>query len=191
MNFFTASLLILIIGLLGLLVWSLRRVEHPTSSGHAALLEEASRRHPTYFPVIRQAMSTDDFGFLAERGSGRLVRRAHRERQRIALLYLRELRRDFESLLHLARIVAVLSPEVAAAQEFERLRLNVQFRLRYQVVLWALRSGLLLLPQLCGLSVMVSQLSATMDVAMTELGERAAVAAEIASSVDRRRLDVA
>jgi hypothetical protein len=154
-------------------------------------LEEPGRRHPTYFPLIRQAMSPADFGFLAERGSEKLVRRAHKERQRIALLYLAELRADFDRLLRLARVIAILSPEVEAAQEFERLRLGLQFFWHYQVVLWALRLGLLLLPQLCGLSVMVSQLACRMEAAMSELGERANVAAELASSLDRRGLDVA
>jgi len=176
-----------------LLVWLL---DDPYQVNAAILAEpgslgESGRRHPTYFPLIRQAMSHADLGFLAERGSARLVRRAHRERQRIALSYLEELRGDFERLLRLARVIAVLSPEVQATQEFERLRLSLRFSWRYQTVLWALRFGLLLLPQLCSLSVMVSELAARQESAMNELGERAALAAELASSLQRRGMDVA
>jgi len=153
--------------------------------------EEPSRRHSTYFPLIRQAMSPADFGFLAECGSVKLIRRAHRERQRIALVYLAELRADFDRLLRLARIIAGLSLRVGAVQKFERLRLSLQFAWRYQIVLWALRLGLLLLPQLCGLSEMVSQLASRMEAAMNDLGERASVAAGLASSLDRHRMDIA
>ena len=177
--------------LLVLLIWLVRA---PQKNGILppidAAIDDSGRRHPTYFPMIRQAMSPADLGFLAERGSVTLVRRAHKERQRIALLYLADLRGDLERLLHLARVIAVLSPEVRATQELERLRLTVQFFRRYHLILWALRFGLLLLPQLSGLSAMVSALSVRMESAMTALGERAALAADLASSLNRRGLDM-
>src|SRR2546423_2210635 len=174
------------------LVWLLHRPEaKPAILVEPAPFEETGRRHPTYFPVIRQAMSSSDLGFLAKRGSVRMVRRAHRERQRIALSYLAELHGDFGRLLRLARVIAVLSPEVKTTREFERLRLTLRFSWRYQTVLWALHFGLLLLPQLCALSVMVSELAAQLESAMAELGERAVLATELASSLDRRGLDVA
>jgi hypothetical protein len=136
-------------------------------------------------------MSEEDFEFLAARGPVRLVRRAHKERQRIALLYLADLRADFQRLLRLAKVIAVLSPEVAASHEFERLRLSIRFSWRYHMVLLGLHSSLLLLPQLNGLSQIVSELAFRMESAMKELGERAAVAAELASTLNRRGLDVA
>jgi hypothetical protein len=141
--------------------------------------------------VIRQAMSEEDFDFLAARGPLRLVRRTHKERARIAMLYLTELRADFHRLLRLARVIAVLSPEVAASHEFERLRLTLRFSWRYRMVRLGLYAGLLFLPQLSGLSIMVSELAFRMEVAMKELGDRAAVAAELASTLNRRGLDVA
>lgn len=153
--------------------------------------QQAGRRHATYLPVICQAMSPADFRFLAARVPVKLVRKAHKERQRIAMLYLTELRREFRGLQRLARAIAALSPEVRAAQEFERFRLTAQFSWRYQIVLLALYSGLLLLPQLCGLSVIVSELAVRLEAATQELGERAALAAELASSLDRRGLDLA
>jgi hypothetical protein len=190
-------ILMLLIGagvsLMTLLAWILRSPERlqSTTPDDSAPYERSGRRHPTYFPVIRQAMSPSDLGFLAERGSTMLVRRAHRERQRIALSYLAELRGDFERLLRLARVIAVLSPQVRATREFERLRLTLLFSLRYHTILWALRFGLLLLPQLCELSVMVSALASRLESAMSELGERAILATELASSLHRRGLDMA
>lgn len=175
------------------LLWVLHVPKQLLTAGPAdsTSFEERGRRHPTYFPVIRQAMSTSDLGFLAERGSTILLRQTRRRRQRIALSYLADLRGDFERLLRLARVIAVLSPEAQATGEFERLRLTLQFSLRYHTILWALRFGLLLLPQLCELSVMVSRLASRLESAMSELGERAMLAAELASSLQRRGLDLA
>jgi hypothetical protein len=152
---------------------------------------ETGRRHPTYFPMIRQAMSAADLGFLAERGSNTLVRRAHRERQRVALTYLAELRGDFERLLHLARVISLLAPEARETHEFDRVRLSLRFSLRYRTIAWALHLGLLLLPQLCALSVMLSELASRLDSALVELGERAILASELASSLDRSGADLA
>jgi hypothetical protein len=189
--------LIVLIGvvavLLTLLFWAARAPKpgNPPNTPNLECIEEPSRQHATYFGVIRQAMSEEDLAFLASRGPVRLVRRAHKERQRIAMLYLAELRTDFERLLRLARVIAVLSPQVAAAHEFERLRLTVRFSWRYRMVLLGLYAGLLLLPQLSGLSQIVSELAFRMETAMKDLGERAAVAAELASTLNRGGLDAA
>jgi hypothetical protein len=179
--------------LLSLLIWTLLTPKRDSPAGVATIrsIEEPSRPHATYFGVIRQAMSEEDFDFLAARGPLRLVRRTHKERARIAMLYLTELRADFHRLLRLARVIAVLSPEVAASHEFERLRLTLRFSWRYRMVRLGLYAGLLFLPQLSGLSIMVSELAFRMEVAMKELGDRAAVAAELASTLNRRGLDVA
>jgi hypothetical protein len=175
------------------LFWALlspKRDRHPDVS-RMALMEEPARHHATYLGVIRQAMSEEDFDFLSSRGPLPLARRAHRERQRIAMLYLRELRADFQRLLRLAGVIAVLSPEVAPSHEFARLRLSLRFFWRYRAVRLGLYAGLLLLPQLSGLSVMVSELAFRLELAMKELGDRAEVAAELASTLDRHGLDVA
>lgn len=152
---------------------------------------ETGCRHTTYLRMICHAMSSTDFRFLTARGPLSVVRRTHRERQRIAVLYLSELRREFLGLRRLARIVAVLSPEVRAVQGAERIWLTLQFFCRYHAVRLALYSGLLLLPQLSALSVIVSELAVGMEEAVKALAERAARAVEIASSLDRRRLDLA
>jgi hypothetical protein len=180
--------------LLALLFWAARpprRQDQPAPPSLESMEEEPARQHATYFGVIRQAMSEEDLAFLATRGPVRLVRRAHKERQRIALLYLADLRADFERLLRLARVIAVLSPEIPASHEFERLRLTVRFSWRYQLVRLGLYAGLLLLPQLSGLSQLVSELAFRMESAMKDLGERAAVAAELASTLNRGGLDPA
>jgi hypothetical protein len=189
----TLFILVAVIMLLVLLFLALGSPRRDRRAGVSSIgpIEEPARPHATYFGLIRQAMSEQDFNFLAARGPLRLVRRTHKERQRIAMLYLRDLRDDFRRLLRLARVIAVLSPEVAASHEFERLRLSIRFSWRYQMVWLGLYAGLLFLPQLSGLSVMVSELAFRMEGAMKELDDRAAVAAELASTLNRRGLDVA
>jgi len=118
------------------------------------------------------------------------VRRVRRERRRVALAYLSGLHENFQSLLRMARVIAVLSPELDAVHEFERLRLTAKFAWQYEMIRWKLLAGVAPVPQLNGLSDLVSGLSVRMEAAMKELGERAAVAAELASSMNRRGLDV-
>jgi len=176
-----------------LLLWALRRPQKDTRVGVPYLepVEEPARQHATYFGLIRQAMSHEDFEFLAARAPVRLVRRTHQERQRIALLYIENLRADFQRLLRLAKVIAVLSPEIAASHEFERLRLSIRFSWHYRLVLLGLYGGHLLMPQLSGLSQIVSEFAFRLESAMQDLGERASVAAELASTLNRSGLDPA
>jgi hypothetical protein len=153
-------------------------------------LEEQGQRHVNYLPQIRQAFATTDYEFLSERASREVQRRVRRERRGVALAYLAALRGDFQSLLRMARVIAALSPEVVAVQEFERLLLSVMFAWRYQMTRWKLWTGLAPMTQLDGLSNLVSGLSVRLELAVQELGERAAAAAELASSMNRRGLDV-
>lgn len=89
----------------------------------------------------------------------------------------------------MARIIAVLSPEVEAVQEFERLRLTVKFNWNYQLIRMQLRAGFEPLLRLDGLSNLVSGLSVRMETALKELGERAALAGELASALNRSGVD--
>ena len=182
----------LVLVLLLLLAWALRAPRKPKRPGVGPnFLEETGRRHVDFLPQIRQALAHSDYDFLADRGMSSLQRRLRRERKRIVLAYLAAVREDFESLLRMAKIIYVLSPEVAALHKFERLRLPLKFSLRYRLIRMQLRAGKVPIPRLAGLSDLVSGLSVRMETAMKELGERAALAAELASSFDGRGSDVA
>lgn len=191
MSFTLIFFVLIVAALLALLVWALRSPRAPAAGKFdLACLEETGRRHATYFAAIRQALSPADLEFLTARGSPARARRVRKERRKVALLYLTQLRDDFQRLLRLARAVAVVSPEVGAGQELERLWLSLQFSRRYQLLRLGLYSGLLSLPQLRGLSQMVSELAVQMEAAMKELGERAALAVKLASSLDGRDVDI-
>jgi hypothetical protein len=182
-------------GLIGLLLilfaWSLRSAGRPLPpSSRIGATDECGRRHMTYLPQIRQAFAQTDYDFLSKNASREVLRRVRRERRGVALLYLASLREDFESLLRMARVIAALSPELNVVHEIERLRLTAKFNWHFEMIRWKLLAGNAPVSQLHGLSDLVSSLSVRIDAALKELGERAAVAAELASSMNRRGLDV-
>jgi hypothetical protein len=141
--------------------------------------DHAGRRHVVYFPQVRQAMAAEDLAFLASRGLPKLAGRVRKERRRIALAYLACLRVDFLKLWRLARVIASMSPQVGAAQEFARLRLGLSFSLRYEMVRIKFFFGFAALPELGSLSEVVSRLSIRLETAMKNLGESAALAAKL------------
>lgn len=180
-----------ILFLLLLLAWALygskeRMGKQPDSLS----LDDLSRRHILFLPQIRQALAPRDFSFLASRGSPKLARRVRKERRHIAFAYLAAVQADFRNLLKLARLVTLLSPEVVAVQEFEQLRLSCEFSLRCQWIRARLILGPTPFSQLNGLSCIVSGLAVRLETAITELGERAALASELASSPHGRGVNL-
>lgn len=188
----TVSVLLLsafAVALLLLLAWAIRS---PGSSSHTSDLDvsdELGRNHVTFFPQMRQATAQEDFAFLASHGSRRLLQTVRKERRSIALNYLRCLKEDFSKLWQLSRVLARLSPQVVAGQEFERFRLGVSFAIRYEMVRFGLAFGFSPFADLNSLSEMVGKLAIRLETAMNELGERAALAGELASTLHRRGLD--
>jgi hypothetical protein len=183
--------LILLVGIIAalllLLAWALRGPGKLTKSGAGSnALEANDRPHVNFLPHIRQALDISDYEFLAERSTPVMQRRVRRERRDVALAYLSALRLEFEDLLRMARIIAGLSPEIVVMQEFERLRLTVKFMWRYELIRMKLRVGFAPLQQLDRLGNLISGLSVRLEIAVKELGERAALAAESASPRDRR-----
>ena len=186
----------LFFGLVGVLlllfVWAARKKASKDSPLlEATALEECGRGHVAHLPQIRQALAETDSLYLSRRAPAIVAKRVRRERRRVALAFLSAVRDDFQNLLRMAKIVARLSPEVVALHEFERIRLTIVFAWHYQMIRLQLRCGLLPIPQLDGLSSLVSALSVRMETAMNALGERAALASQMASSFDRRGSDVA
>ena len=173
-----------------LLAWVLRdprELEQPDADlGNA---EDLDQRHVTYFPQVRQAMAAEDSTFLSSRASQVLARRVQRERRKIALAYLACLRGDFLKLWRLARVLASMAPQVGAAQELERLQLGLVFSWRYEMIRLKFLLGFAPLPELGSLSEVVSRLSIRLETTVKDLGERAALAATLTSSLDGRGLN--
>jgi hypothetical protein len=173
-----------------LLAWVLRdprELEQPDADlGNA---EDLDQRHVTYFPQVRQAMAAEDSTFLSSRASQVLARRVQRERRKIALAYLACLRGDFLKLWRLARVIASMAPQLGAAQELERFQLGLAFSWHYEMIRMKFLLGFAPLPELGSLSGVVSRLSIRLETAMKDLGERAALAAKLASSLDGHGLN--
>jgi hypothetical protein len=187
--FYIAAVALLLI----LLLWALRAPRRNTTEARdeSTLFGQSGRRHTTYLPLIRQVLSPGDLAFVAARGFPELFHRVRKERRRVALSYLTELREDFAGLLRLAAVVAAMSPDLAPAQETERVWLNVQFECRYQMLRIALYLGVFPQRRLDALSSVVSELAVRMEAAISEFGERATMTAKLGSSLNGQGVDVA
>jgi hypothetical protein len=177
-----ASVPVALLVLLVLILRDPREVANSDDDSDSA--GQVGRRHVSYFPQVRRALASEDLAFLASRGSRELTSRVRKERRRIGLAYLACLRLDFLKLWRLARVIASMSPQVGLGQELARLRLGLAFSMRYEVIRIKFFFGFAPLPELGFLSDVVSRLSFRLETAMNNLGERAALAAKLASSLD-------
>ena len=190
MNFPLLLLFGLGILLLLLLAWVLRDPRKLAKLGaDLSSAGELDWRHVNYFPQVKRALAAEDFAFLASRGSRALAKLVRKERRKIALAYLACLRSDFLRLWRLARVIASMSQQVGTAQELERLRLGLVFSWHYEMIRIKFLFGFAPLPELGSLSEVISRLSIRLETAMKDLGERAALAARLASSLEGRGLD--
>ena len=189
MSFTFYTFLIIVALLLTVFVWSLRSTNRQTvpfsSSG---VLHDFQASHVMHLPQIRRALAPADYEFVSKKISPKALRQMRRERRQVALTYLSALRAEFDRLMRTARVMAALSPEVTTGQEMERVFLTVSFLWRYRATRLILRAGFAPLPQLSDLSNVLSSFSVRLEEAMREMGERAAVVAEVVSSPDRRRI---
>ena len=170
--------------------WSLRKPKGHTVPGpSSAIPQDLQGSHVTHLPQIRRALAPADFEFASRKIPRAALRRMQRERRNVALAYLSALRAELKRLLRTARIVASLSPEVAGGQELERIVLTLNFLCRYWVIRMSVWAGFTPLPQISDLGDLLSAYSVRLEEAIRELGERAAMVAEMVSSPDRRRID--
>jgi hypothetical protein len=171
---------IAVLGLAGLLIWGLRGASRRKTTDSGLNVFSSAPRHLRNMAQIRQAMDRADLKYAAEKAGPHLASKIRHERQRVTLLYLAAIRRDFEQSLRVARIVAVLSPEISGAHEYERLRLSTAFHCRFYLIQIRLRIGSVAQPQILALGQMAETLALQIEDAMAKLGERAALAAELA-----------
>ena len=163
-----------------LLIWSVRNPVRKNRSSRVLGVLESAPHHLCNMTSVRQALCADDFGYVLQKGGSALAGELRRERKRVAVLYLQALRKDFESLLRIARVAALLSPEISAPDEYERLRLSFSFYLRFNLLRLRFLLGDSAMPGLGALGEMVTSLAVQMETAMSQLGEKALLAAELA-----------
>ena len=157
--------------LVGLLVWALRppaRRALPETDIFEALRHS---RHSSRMPQVLRALQPADTEHLRESGQVALMQTLRRQRRRIALNYLNELQQEFEMLLEISRVLAVMSPDAVGMEEIERWRLSVTFAATCAFLRWKLRLGLQPFSGFTLLSNMASNISLELDTATTRIAE--------------------
>jgi len=170
-NLLLVGIGVLIACLLTLLVWAAgNRAAAPKPMQSEIGKLSLACKHVVNLPQIRQALAPADFSYLAKKSGPRTAQRVDKERRRIALRYLCGLREDFEQLMHAAQVVASLSPEVEAKEEWKRLRLGVEFRIKYQLARAKFALGAPGFPGLERLAQLVSSLAMDLERAVAGIG---------------------
>lgn len=172
-----------------LLLWALRPPKRRLMSPNEVFEALSAQRHYERLPQILQALRKDDTEYVENCGRRELVPRLRAERKRIALQYLGCLQEDFEVLLEASRIIAALSPEVIPMHEYERLKLGLRFSFFCHYLRWRLRLGLQTWDAFGAISDMAGSMTLQLETAAARLGERAAMASEYSSFLEKGRGD--
>lgn len=189
MNFAFYSFFVIIALLFVAFVWSQRNSKRNAAPApHTRTALDLPSGHVNCLPQIRRALSPEDYQYASKRIPKEALRRMRRERKQIALGYLTALHEELVRLLRTAKVIASLSPKVVPGQELERLVLAMNFLWRYRLIQLSVWAGFAPLPQLSALSNLLSAYSVRVEEAMKEMGERAALVAEMVSSPDRRSI---
>jgi hypothetical protein len=161
-----------------LLCWALR----PPARGPRPALDvfEALRqsRHLSRMSHILQALQPQDTEYLRITGQMALMQTIRRQRRVIALNYLQQLQEEFEMLLEISRVLAVMSPEVIAMEEMERWKLSLAFAANCAFLKWKLRLGLQPFSGFTLLSNMATSFARRLEAATTRIAETTVRSAE-------------
>lgn len=157
--------------LVGLLAWALRP---PADQARPPLdVFEALRqsRHSSRISHVMQALQPADTEYLRETGQVALMQSLRRRRRRIALDYLNHLQKEFEMLLEVSRVLAVMSPEALGMEELERWKLSLAFASNCALLRWKLRLGFQPFSGFTLLSNMATDIARQLDAATTRIAE--------------------
>ncbi len=160
--------LLLLVGLSAALLARPLRAEADFRVMGAAQMEKLGVSHFVNCKQVSRALAEEDFALVRTRLPRQSSNRMRHERRALVRNYVVQLGRDFARIDRLARIVASLSPKVDRAQELERLRLELQFRCLYRLVLVRLSvSGEISAEGLARLANMVGAFARRVETAMT------------------------
>lgn len=160
--------LLLLVGLSAALLLSPLRAEADFRSMGPAQMEKLGVSHFVNCKQVSRALADEDYALVRTRLPRQSSARMRHERRTLVRNYVVQLGRDFARIDRLARIVASLSPSVNRTQEFERLRLELQFRCLYRLVLVRLTvSGEISAEGLARLANLVGAFARRVETAMT------------------------
>jgi|SRR5262249_17794118 len=161
---------ILVAGSLGLLLWAAGHGSaSPKQQGINSLVPDLNCEHVTNLSQIRQALDAKDLEYISGKLPSSKTRRFRKERSQVVLKYLRGLKEDFDRLIDTAQIVASLSPEVEAKEEWKRFKLAARFRLNYEMARIKFTVGSPAFPKLENLANILTSLEMDLERVMTEI----------------------
>ncbi|HET6930990.1 MAG TPA: hypothetical protein VFI45_11770 [Candidatus Acidoferrum sp.] len=164
--------------LVGLLAWALRPPTRPSKPVLDVFEALAQSRHCSRMSHILNVLHPEDTEYLRETGQLALMQNLRRQRRRIALGYLDQLQQEFEELLEISRVLAVMSPEVIGMEESERWKLSIIFAANCAFLRWKLRWGLQPFSGFTLLSSMAVSIARQLDTATTRIAQATVHASE-------------
>jgi len=164
--------------LVALLAWALRPPVRPVRPALDVFDALQQSRHSSRMPHILQALQPGDTEYLRETGQLAMMQTLRRQRRRIALNYLDQLQEEFEMLLEISRMLAVMSPELIGMEEMERWKLGMAFAANCAFLKWKLRLGLAPFAGFALLSDMAASFTRQLDIATTRIAESAVRSAD-------------
>ena len=159
--------------LVALLAWALRPPAHQIRPDLDVFDALRQSRHSSRMSHFMRALQPEDTEYLRETGQITLMQTLRRQRRRIALDYLDQLQEEFEMLLEISRVLAVMSPEVVGIEEMERWKLSMAFAANCSFLRWKLRLGLQPFSGFTLLSNMATDIARQLDAATTRIAEAA------------------
>jgi len=171
--------------LIGLLAWALRPPAHQTRPELDVFEALRQSRHSSRMSHVLQALQPEDTEYLRETGQVALMQTLRRQRRRIALDYLNQLQEEFEMLLDISRVLAVMSPEAMGMEEVERWKLSLAFAANCAFLRWKLRLGLRPFSGFTLLSNMATDIARQLEAATTHIAEVAVRGSENPSMVQK------
>jgi hypothetical protein len=157
--------------LVGLLAWALRPPARQTRLEIDVFDTLRQSRHSSRMSHVMQVLKPEDTEYLRESGQVALMQTLRQQRRRIALGYLDQLQEEFEILLEISRVLAVMSPEVIGMEEMERWKLSLTFAAACAFQRWKLRLGLQPFSGFTLLSNMAAEIARQLDAATTRIAE--------------------
>jgi hypothetical protein len=155
--FFAVLPALLLLGLLVLALKLSRRESRPVIR-----IDDLLPVHYRHFEEVdRRLVEYDD-----------VLRGIQFERREFALVYLAELRGDFERVEELLNYAAKFLPEITVRGESERFLIGVKFRFQYRLVELQVRFGIVPVRHLQALTAKVGFLARSADLFLNEIAQK-------------------
>ncbi len=173
MSMFAILFLLIPLLVVVLLVWAVRPPRTLPQSTDEVLNALSQDRHYCHMAQIQQALNPEDANFIRAQGRPDLAMQMQLQRRAIALRYIDALAQDYRLLLDASRMIAVLSPEVKAMDEWELIKINARFSWKCVLLRCKLQAGLSPWAGFESISDMASQLTFSLESASSKMGELA------------------